>query len=220
MVVNKKVPVRQKKYPKPALRKKQKVLNNVEKTRRQLSAVQKVTNGGNERFIAYTNLLSRAYVAKKPNKEVITLIRAERNKLINTISWPGQKPLERKGSVARKPGKKVPMTNAELTQINFSTLKKQLKKTNYRNSQNLIHLLVADTPKSHAGIVAAELHTLAKDYEIKFLKEKSHKPGFLGTITKLYAASGALYKKKGLMELAEDMFVAADIAKARGKWGF
>lgn len=214
MAVNKKIPVK-KKHPKPALEKKQKVLNTVEKARRQLAAVRKITRGGNERFIAYTNLLSSAYAAKKPNNEVIKLINSERNKLINTITWPEKKPLNEKGSVVRKSGKKIILTNVEITQINFNTLKKQLKKANYRNSQNLIHLLVADTPRSYAGIIAVKLCALAKDYKFHFLKKASHKPGFLETIVKLYSASGTLYHKKRLDDLAEEMFVAADVLKVR-----
>ncbi len=214
MPVKTKKPVRKR----PVRKRGQRSLVSVDRARRQLSAVLKVTRGGNERFVAYSRLLSRAYGSKRPNPEVIRMVSAERNKLIKTIKWPGEKPFKTKLSPAQKRN----LSNAsQMAETNFKNLSKQISKQHFKNAGILIHLLVTDTPKSHSGIIASSLESLANKQELKFLRHEMPDPSHALTISKLYSASSELYRKRGpaFFEKAEEMITVADIFKARSQHG-
>ena len=199
--------------PKPALRKRQKVLTDLDAAKRQLKAVSRL-KGGKAKFVALTNLLSRAYKSKRPNPEVIQLIMSTRSKI--PIKWPGEKPF--KGVPKEKP---IGALN-ENTSRTLHALKQRLTKKNLAACNDLVHFLVTDTPKAESGMVANQLESMARQAEAKWLKNPKLTANveYAKTIIKIYSASGELYKTRGMMDKAEDLFNAADILKARHKHGF
>lgn len=210
----KKVPAKKPVKVFPALDANARPLNSVSEARQQVAAVEGFAKGGKEKFVAYTNLLSRAFAGKR-NHAVVKLISTERDRL--RISWPGKKPFREKAARERK---LLPGNVSENTIVNLKALDARLGKGDFKNSYALIHLLVSDTPRKYAGIVAARLEAIGTQQELKFLRQNSKDPVFIETITMLYAAAGELYKLRGLLENAEEMFNAAAVFNARAKSGF
>ncbi len=211
MVKKRQKPDRVKRHPAPILGKKQRHLGTVAEAKRQIVTVEKEFHGGRVKFIAYTNLLSRAYSEKCQNKEVLRLLKHARDKI--PLNWRGEKPFRGKGE-AKVVAKLSPQKLGETTTIHIKSLKSQLAKKNFRVCQNLIHVLVADTPKKECRIVANFLKSIAIEAEIKMLSEKIDS-NYANTIMKTYSASGELFKKGNFLNNSEEMFVAADILKAR-----
>ncbi len=201
----------------PALSKNQRPLTSYTEAKRQIATVEREFPAGRQKFIAYTNLLSRAFAAKGPNRDVIKLLSGMRDSI--AIKWPGEKPFEKKAvlkAVSRAEGL------SETTNMHINALKSQLKKMKLGTCSNLVHVLVSDTPLRESGVVANLLQSMATQAEINWLTKKGVKgnPDCAKLVMKMYSASGELYKKRGFHDQATQMFEAADLLKARYKFGF
>jgi len=212
MVRKRQKPDRVKRHIIPILGKKQRYLGTVVEAKRQIVTVEKEFQGGRAKFIAYTNLLSRAYSRKRQNKEVIRLLTHARDKI--PMNWRGEKPFRKKGK-AKVVAKLSLQKLGETTHVLLKSLKSQLAKKKFRACQNLIHILVADTSKKECRIVANLLESIAIEAEIKLFSEKNFNSDYANTITKAYSASGELYKKGNILDKAEELFVAAHVLKTK-----
>ena len=202
------------KKPMPSLGKNQRPLQTISEARRQIAAVKSLGLSGREKFVAYTNLLSRAFAGKR-NPAVIKLIGAERDRI--RISWAKKEPSEKKLMPEKKPllGNALKQTN-----VYFETLASQLGKGNFKGCNALIRVLATDTPQIYAGTVAARLESIGTQQELKLIKQKSKDPAFIQTVAVLYSAAGELYRLRGMPDQAEEMFNEATDFLARAKHGF